>query len=212
MSESEFGEPVIRDRRRIDPETGKLRPGVSGGAVESDGAPSGASEPVPDDAGPDAGAEGEQPDPLAAAKAESADLFDQLQRAKADLYNLDQRYAAFVRRSRTEVEAAQQTGAAAVVEALIPVLDDIALARDHGELAGPFAAIAEKLEATLTGRFGLERFGEQGETFNPSEHEALMHEHSADATENTITTVLQPGYRVGEKVIRPARVSVTGPQ
>lgn len=223
MSESEFSEPVIRDRRRIDPQTGKLRTPAdpAEGAVHDGGAPAGADAEAPDDTGSDDAGTGDVPtgdtgddgqDAAAAAKAEAADLFDQLQRAKADLYNLDQRYSTFVRRSRSEVDAAQGQGVVAVAEALIPVLDDIAAAREHGELTGPFGSVADKLEATLAGRFELERFGAVGEVFDPAEHEALMHQHSEDATENTITTVLQSGYRVGDKVIRPARVAVTGPQ
>ena len=230
MSESEFeGKPVIRDKRRIDPETGQRREempqDIVGGATT--GAPDGAQRP--DDvaspaaeaagagaaqagAAPTATEEQEEQDPVAAAKAEAADLFDQLQRARADLYNLEQRYNNYVRRSRADVEAARQEGVTDVVEALIPVLDDIAAARDHEELTGPFAAIAEKLESTLASNYEVERYGAVGEEFDPLVHEALMHEQDDDATTNTISTVLQPGYRAGEKVIRPARVAVTGPQ
>jgi len=230
VSESEFeGKPVIRDKRRIDPETGQRREEspqeTVGGAAT--GAPSGGqwSDDVASPAAEAAGAgaaqagaaatatgEQEEQDPVAAAKAEAADLFDQLQRARADLYNLDQRYNNFVRRSRADVEAARGEGVIEVVEALIPVLDDIAAAREHEELTGPFAAIAEKLESTLASKYEVERYGAVGEEFDPLVHEALMHEQDDEATENTISTVLQPGYRAGEKVIRPARVAVSGPQ
>lgn len=211
MSESEFeGKPVIRDKRRIDPETGRLREempeAAEPGAVSPDGAPAGGAPEASDVESP------AEPDPVAEAKAEAADLFDQLQRAKADLYNLDQRFNNYVRRSRAEVEAAQSLGVADVVETLIPVLDDIAAAREHEELSGPFGAITEKLESSLAGKYGVERFGAVGEPFDPEVHEALMHEHSEEATENTIATVLQPGYRVGDRVVRPARVAVSGPQ
>lgn len=229
MSESEFeGKPVIRDKRRIDPETGQRREEMPQETVggTTTGAPGGAQRPG-DVASPaaeaaEAGAsqagpaptatEEQEQDPVAAAKAEAADLFDQLQRARADLYNLEQRYNNYVRRSRADVEAARQEGVTAVVEALIPVLDDIAAAREHEELTGPFAAIAEKLEATLASNYEVERYGAIGEEFDPLVHEALMHEQDDAATTNTISTVLQPGYRAGEKVIRPARVAVTGPQ
>ncbi|MGC0251876.1 nucleotide exchange factor GrpE [Pseudactinotalea sp. Z1748] len=211
MSESEFeGKPVIRDKRRIDPETGQRREempeATEPGAVSPDGAPAGGAPEASDDESP------AEPDPVAEAKAEAADLFDQLQRAKADLYNLDQRFNNYVRRSRAEVESAQNLGVADVVETLIPVLDDIAAAREHEELSGPFGAIAEKLESSLAGKYGVARFGTVGEPFDPEVHEALMHEHSEEATENTIATVLQPGYRVGDRVVRPARVAVSGPQ
>jgi molecular chaperone GrpE len=94
------------------------------------------------------------------------------------------------------------------------VLDDIHLARQHGDLeSGPFAAIADKLEATL-GRFGLSRFGQPGETFDPTVHEALMHteaELAEGTTATTVVQVLQPGYRSGERVLRAARVAVADP-
>ena len=91
------------------------------------------------------------------------------------------------------------------------MLDDIELARQHGDLTGPFASIAEKLEATL-GRFGVSRYGEVGETFDPAVHEALMHSHSADVTEPTVQMVLQPGYRTADRVVRAARVAVVDPE
>ena len=95
------------------------------------------------------------------------------------------------------------------------MLDDIHLARQHGDLdGGPFAAIADKLEAVLT-RFGLERFGAVGEPFDPSVHEALMHTE-ADLGEGvdvtTVTQILQPGYRQGERILRAARVAVADPR
>ena len=107
-----------------------------------------------------------------------------------------------------------------VLESVLPVLDDIQAARDHGDLVeGPFAAIADKLESTL-GKYGLERFGAKGEVFDPMQHEALMHapwpagddELPTDATATTVVTVLQPGYRAGEQVLRPARVAVADPE
>ena len=100
-----------------------------------------------------------------------------------------------------------------VVESLIPVLDDIELARQHGDLTeGPMSKIADKIESTLN-RFGVARFGEVDEAFDPSVHEALMHVE-AEAPEGVdgtfVVQVLQPGYKVGERVVRPARVSVAG--
>jgi len=107
-----------------------------------------------------------------------------------------------------------------VLESMLPVLDDIQLAREHGDLTeGPFSAIADKLEASL-GKFGLVRFGAVGEVFDPMHHEALMHsawdasnpELPTDATTTTVVQVLQPGYRTGDQVLRPARVSVADPE
>jgi len=211
-------EPVIRDKRRLDPTTGELRTPEEVAAEEaaaaqaaSDGGASSASDPT---SGGGSGAEGApvDQDPVAAAKAEAADLQDQLARAKADLYNLDQRFNNFVKRSRAEALAERGRGVEDAVEALVPVLDDIHHAREHDGLTGPLGAMAEKLEEVLASRFQVERFGAAGDEFDPNVHEALMHEESEDATTETISQVLQPGYRVGEKVVRPARVAVTGPQ
>ncbi|MFV0254330.1 MAG: nucleotide exchange factor GrpE [Beutenbergiaceae bacterium] len=194
------GEPVIRDRRRLDPQTGELR---EDDAVVGD---------TPDGGAADPSEEAAASDETAAAKAEALDLADQLARSKADVYNLDQRFNAFVKRSRAEVVEARGRGHQDVVEALVGVLDDIDLARQHEELTGPFASIAEKLEGVLTGSFAMERFGAAGEEFDPSIHEALMHATDVDAKTETVQQVLQPGYKVGDKVIRPARVSVVGPE
>jgi len=199
------GEPIIRDKRRLDPETGELREQAADPAV-GDTTDGGATPQQPEAAGP----EGE--DEVARAKAEAADLADQLARAKADVYNLDQRFNAYVRRSRTEVAEARSQGHADVVEALIGVLDDIELARQHDELTGPFASIAEKLEGVLVSSFAMQRYGAAGEEFDPEVHEALMHSQSDEVTTETVQQVLQPGYKVGDKVVRPARVSVVGPQ
>ncbi len=110
--------------------------------------------------------------------------------------------------------AARELAIASVVESLLPVLDDLYLARQHGDLeSGPFASVAEKLESTLA-KYGVERFGEPGTAFDPSVHDALMHveEELAEGTEvTTVVGILQPGYRIGDKIIRPARVSVADP-
>lgn len=200
-SEPQHEEPIIRDKRRIDPETGELREGV-----ETEASSDGVAQAAPSEA-----AEAGGSDELAAAKAQAADLADQAARAKADAYNTEQRFNAFVKRSREQEAAARETGRADVVEALIPVLDDIELARSHGELEGPFLAIADKIEQTLRSQFGVERFGAVGDEFDPTFHEALMHNEDADAQVATIAMVAQPGYRRGDAVIRPARVGVVGP-
>lgn len=192
--------PRVTDKRRIDPETGQLR------------------EPTPEEA---VLAEAEQ----AAAAAEeavvleglvetqklAAERLEELQRAQAAHYNLEQQYNAYVKRSKAEALASHDRGVATVAEALIPVLDDIELARQHGDLTGPFASIAEKLEGTLL-RFGIERYGTAGEPFDPAVHEALMHAHSADVTEPTVQQVLQPGYRTPDRILRAARVAVVDPE
>ena len=150
-------------------------------------------------------------DPLAQAQAQAAQAADDLARARADLYNLQQEYQGFVRRSREGAASHRDAGAAGVVEALIPVLDEIELARQHGDLTGTFETTAGKLESILTEKYSLERFGAVGEVFDPTLHEALMATESSEVTEPTIAAVLQPGYRLGERVVRAARVQVANP-
>ena len=94
---------------------------------------------------------------------------------------------------------------------LLPVLDDIGRARIHGELEGGFKLVGESLEATVA-RLGLETFGEVGEAFDPMVHEAIAHSHSDEVTEATCVEVFQPGYRLRDKVVRPARVAVAEPE
>lgn len=135
----------------------------------------------------------------------------------ADLQRLQAEYVNYKRRVDRDRAVVQERVVHDVLESLLPVLDDIQAARDHGDLAtGPFAAIADKLEVAL-GRYGLERFGVKGESFDPARHEALMHApwpdgdpelSSVEAGVTTVVTVLQPGYRAGEYVLRPARVAV----
>lgn len=198
------GDPTavrFTDKRRIDPTTGEVR-----------------SAPTPDDVAPPlgdpltgaTGAHGAGPgagpadEALAAAQAVAAERLDDLQRLQAEYVN-------YRRRVDRDRAVAGELAVSGVIEALLPVLDDIDLARQHGELAdGPFASIAEKLETTL-GRFGWERYGTQGEAFDPAVHEALMHAESADVEEPTVTAVLQPGHKVGERIVRAARVAVTAP-
>ncbi len=206
QEEAEPTGPVIRDKRRLDPETGTIRDATSEAGASS--APA---------AG---GAEGQQAgeSPAAATTSEEADadrpdssLADDLKR---DLQRLNAEYVNYKRRVDRDRELHKDLAVGGVVEALLPVLDDIELARQHGDLKeGPFAAIAEKFEATL-GRFGVVRYGEAGEAFDPTVHEALMHTEAElePGTEvTTIVQVMQPGYKMGERVIRPARVAVADP-
>lgn len=141
----------------------------------------------------------------------------------ADLQRLQAEYVNYKRRVDRDRGAMQERAVRDVLESLLPVLDDVQLAREHGDLVGgPFAAIADKLEGTL-GRFGLSRYGAIGETFDPMEHEALMHvEWDQSHRDNPalpdgagatlVVQVLQPGYRAGEQVLRPARVAVADPE
>ncbi|MDQ2839096.1 MAG: nucleotide exchange factor GrpE [Actinomycetota bacterium] len=132
----------------------------------------------------------------------------------ADLQRLQAEYANYRKRIERDRALSRDLTIASMVESLLPVLDDIQLARQHGDLeSGPFASIADKLESTLA-KYGVERFGEPGAAFDPSVHDALMHveEELAEGTDvTTVVGVLQPGYRIGDKIIRPARVSVADP-
>ncbi|UQX88321.1 nucleotide exchange factor GrpE [Jatrophihabitans telluris] len=132
----------------------------------------------------------------------------------ADLQRLQAEYANYRKRVERDRDVARETTVAAVVESLLPVLDDIHLARQHGDLdSGPFVSIAEKLENALA-KYGVERFGEPGAPFDPAVHDALMHveEELAEGTEvTTVVSVLQPGYKIGDRVVRPARVAVADP-
>lgn len=136
----------------------------------------------------------------------------------ADLQRLQAEYVNYKRRVDRDRALVQERAAQSVIEALLPVLDDIHAAREHGDLTeGPFAAIADKLEGVL-GKFGLERYGEVGEEFDPNRHEALMHtawpqDGSVPSTgSTTVVQVLQPGYRAGEQILRAARVAVADPE
>ena len=141
---------------------------------------------------------------LIAAQSEAAAHLDALQRERASFTN-------YRNRSLRDQEAARVKGVEDVLAALLPVLDDIDRARQHGELDGPFVAISDKLDASLA-KFGIERYGVVGEEFDPTVHEALMHQVDPEATSATVNMVIEPGYRIGEKVVRAARVSVVGPQ
>ncbi|WP_054952754.1 nucleotide exchange factor GrpE [Flaviflexus massiliensis] len=165
-----------------------------------------------DTAAPEGDEVAEEVDPLLEAQAKIVDLEDQLARARADTYNVSQEYNSFVRRSKTDGVNQKQAGIASVIENLLSVLDDIELARQHGDLEGPAGAIATKVENTLETNYGLVRYGAEGDAFDPAIHEALMHTPSEDVTEEQVGTLIQPGYRMGEKIIRPARVGVVSPQ
>jgi len=132
----------------------------------------------------------------------------------ADLQRLQAEYANYRKRVDRDRLVARDAAIASVIESLLPVLDDIHLARQHGDLeTGPFVSISDKLETTLA-KYGVERFGAPGETFDPAVHDALMRveDELAEGTDvTTVVSVLQPGYRIGERVVRPARVSVADP-
>jgi molecular chaperone GrpE len=141
---------------------------------------------------------------LAKAKAEAAEHLDALQRERASFTN-------YRNRSLRDQEAARTRGIEDVLTGLLPVLDAIDRAKGHGELDGPMAAIATQLDEALA-KFGIERYGAAGEEFDPHVHEAFMHRQDDSADTPTIEIVIEPGYRIGEKIVRAARVGVVGPE
>jgi molecular chaperone GrpE len=189
--------PVIRDKRRIDPDTGEIRPEAAAAAA----AP-GATPPGPDDA---AALEDEL------AQLVSDDIQQMLDERTADLQRVQAEFTNYRRRVERDRQAVAEQALASVLLGLLPVLDDLDRARSHGELDGGFKLVADGLETTLA-KLGLERFGSAGEPFDPTVHEALTHGHSADVSEPTCADVFQPGYRVGDRILRPARVGVVDPE
>ena len=189
---------VIRDKRRLDPESGQVRPT----AAPAPAAPA-AEQPAPADTAPAV------PDTAESLGAEEDRLAAEL---TADLQRLSAEYANYRKRVERDRVAVVEMATAGLLTGLLPILDDIERARQHGDLTGGFAAVGEALE-TLTAKMGLERFGEPGEPFDPSVHEALMQaEPDPSATVPVCAQVLQPGYRLASgRVLRPARVSVAEP-
>ncbi len=128
----------------------------------------------------------------------------------ADLQRLQAEYANYRKRVERDRSVAHELAIGSVLTELLATLDDIDRASQHGELSGGFKAVADQL-TSLTNRFGLEKYGSEGDLFDPQIHEALMHDTSADVAVATATKILQPGYKYKERILRPARVSVTEP-
>ncbi|MHB1171043.1 MAG: nucleotide exchange factor GrpE [Lacisediminihabitans sp.] len=129
----------------------------------------------------------------------------------ADLQRLQAEYVNYRKRVDRDREATREIVIAEVVKSLLPALDDLARAETHGDLAeGPMAVIAQKLRAGLD-RFGLTVVGEKGEVFDPHLHEALVQLPSAEVTVNVVADVIEPGYMLGGRLLRPAKVAVSVP-
>ncbi len=171
---------VVRDKRRIDPETGQARQ-VDPGAADA----------PPPAAAPDA-------DPVA--------------ELTADLQRLSAEYANYRKRVARDQAAVVELANAALADRLLPLLDDVDRAREHGDLEGAFKVVGEALEAVV-GRLGVERFGVAGDAFDPQVHEAVMSApEQPGATEATCVQVFSPGYRLPSgRVLRPAKVVVAEP-
>jgi len=145
------------------------------------------------------------------ALAEANVVVDEVSTLTADLQRLQADYSNYRKRVERDRAVAHESSTSLVITELLPVLDDIARADEHGELTGGFKAVADQLVA-ITTKLGLTKFADVNVPFDPMIHEALMHNTSSDVTETTATQVLQPGYKFKDKVIRPARVAVTDPE
>lgn len=192
-------EPVtFRDRRKVGPETGEARPATDGadttGAADT-AAPAGDGEQV---AGP---ADGEDPE-VEKLRAEVAERTADLQRVSAE-------YANYRRRADRDREQTRVDAKVSVASDLLVVLDDFERAEQHGDLTGPFKSAADKVTGVLS-KLGLEPFGAEGEAFDPSLHEAVQHEpaEGSGPTVTVLATVLRRGYRIADRVLRPAMVTV----
>jgi molecular chaperone GrpE len=174
---------VVRDKRKIDPVTGEARPGNAEPAA-------GSTDPAA--VAPESG--------LEAAVAERT----------ADLQRVQAEYANYRKRAERDRLAAGDVAVSRVLTELLPVLDDLDRARAHGDLTGGLKAVADHLD-TVFGKLGLVAFGEVGDAFDPTVHEAVMHAESDAVTEATCTTVLRAGYRHGDRLLRAAMVGVSEP-
>ncbi|MFN8168658.1 MAG: nucleotide exchange factor GrpE [Candidatus Nanopelagicales bacterium] len=193
MSDSDEAGFSFQDKRRIDPETGEVREQPTAAPGSSDDLD--AFEEIVE------GLVVEEE--LVAVDTQVAELTADLQRVHAE-------YANYRKRVDRDRESSRDLAVGNALAELLPVLDDIGRARDHGDLEGAFKSVAESLESTV-GRLGLERYGAEGDAFDPTIHEAISHAHSDEVQGPTCTQVFQPGYRYKGKVLRPAIVAVADP-
>ncbi len=183
------GEPLVTDKRRVDPETGEVRAGHTS----------------PDD---QPGEQLADEDLAVLADAERdlvAEYRDRAARAEAELANF-----------RTRVERDRQANRDAVIieviRSFLPAIDDLDRADAHGDLQGtPLELVAQKIHQSFD-RYGVAKVGEVGDVFDPTLHEAIMRMPSPEATAETIADVLEVGYTMGERLIRPAKVAVSAPE
>lgn len=188
---------VIRDRRKIDQE-GKV------GTPETESSKAkGAHRAADDDV--------EEEPAMAGLGAELEALRGELEERTRDLQRVSAEYANYRKRVDRDRGAAAEQTTGQVLTALLPVLDDIDRAREHGDLVGTFATVAEALGAAV-GKYGLVAFGEKGDSFDPTRHEAVAHLTSPDVTEPTCVEVMRRGYTLGERLLRPALVAVADPE
>jgi molecular chaperone GrpE len=231
-SEETGSGPVIHDHRRIDPVTGQVRgkhvaskPAGTTGAGRPAGAPgsggtgeAGSSGSAADaKSGQDGAQEGNVAEEVLEGIVEEtppagqpSDAEARLAERTADLQRLQAEYANYRKRVDRDRAAVREQAVATVLTGLLPALDAIDQAREHGELSGGFKSVADSLQSAL-GKLGLVAYGDNGDAFDPKIHEALTHTYSPDVTEDTCVEIFQPGYKVGDRILRPARVAVAEP-
>ena len=230
-SEEQQPRVVIRDRRRIDPETGAPRAvtvaSVGGDPAGASAAAAAAAAEASSDGGSNADTSAEKSAGVSggvgdgggvgamkvseqASDPDTAKLTVELAERTADLQRVTAEYANYRRRVDRDRQVGAEQATGAVLTALLPVLDDIDRARMHGDLTGPFGAVAEQLVAILT-KLGLHMFGEAGDPFDPTYHEAVAHTTSPDVTETACIEVLRKGYTLGDRLLRAAMVAVADP-
>lgn len=224
------GEPAeqgfsFTDKRRVDPETGEVR--APKDAQQPEVGEQDAEEPAAEPAGTETTEAGQPAAGEPAADAsdlgvdipedasglsdnEGAEVSAEAAQHLEDLQRLNAEYAAYRRRAERERERAHENGMVKVTEALMPILDEVRLAREAGDVEGPFAKHVDRLFEALN-KLGIEQYGEVGEVFDPNVHEALMQQPSEEVEEPTVFLVMQPGYRMGERVLKAARVGVHVP-
>jgi len=134
-----------------------------------------------------------------------AEMRSDMLRAQAELVNFRTR----VERDRV---ANRESVIAEVIRSLLPAIDDLTRAEKHGDLEGsPLELVAAKIRSTFE-RYGLRSVGEKGEVFDPHFHEAVVQLPTPGATEQTVADVIDPGYALGERLIRAAKVAVSVPE
>lgn len=184
---------VVRDRRRVSPEGGPPA------GAESYGAEPEQFDVLTEEAGT-----------AAAVDPEVSALTIQLEERTADLQRLKAEYDNYRRRAERDRQAGAELATAKVLSALLGTLDDIARAASHGDLTGPFQAVATSLEGAVAA-IGLESYGEMGDPFDPQIHEALVHSYQAGLEGPTCVEIYRAGYRYAGRVLRPAQVVVAEP-
>lgn len=251
QSPNEHEEPIVSDKRRIDPVTGKVRGSASAGAASSApagpaagadsaaadvdtsstaeanvdemdaaGAPSATDAPAgarasastAADAAPADAIDDELEQLLAGAQAEQSADAKRAEEHLRDLQRISAEYANYRRRTEQEKLAARDANTAEVLRSLLPVLDDLDRAQQHGDLPedGAMTVIANKLRGTLA-KLGLEVYGEVGDAFDPTVHEAIAQLPNPEVSGETVADVVERGYRVGERIVRVAKVAVFTP-